>query len=69
MTPDPQAAVASPEAEAVVESLRAFVDAVNRGDQPAALGVLAPDVTIVEDLPPYRWHGPAAGRRRTRPRS
>lgn len=38
-----------------------FVDAVNRGDQEAALSLLASDVTIVEDLAPYRWHGPAAG--------
>ena len=50
-----------PKAEPVLAAIRAFVDAVNRGDQPAALARLAHDVTIIEDLPPYRWHGPEAG--------
>ena len=45
----------------VLRILRDFVEAVNRGDQPAALAHLAPDVTIVEDVAPYCWQGPGAG--------
>ena len=46
---------------AIARLLADFVDAVNRGDQQRALAFLSPDVTIVEDLAPYRWQGPRAG--------
>jgi ketosteroid isomerase-like protein len=49
------------EVEAVHAFIAGFVDAVNRGDEGSALASLTADVTIVEDLPPFRWHGPAAG--------
>jgi ketosteroid isomerase-like protein len=45
----------------VVSFIARFVDAVNRGDEGAALASLTADVTIVEDLAPFRWHGPTAG--------
>lgn len=61
MTSDTQAAAPASEADRVSGTLRAFVEAVNRGDRKGALGRLAPDVTIIEDLPPYRWQGPGAG--------
>src|SRR5215213_9737659 len=38
-----------------------FVDDVNSGRIEAALARFTGDVTIVEDLAPYRWHGPDAG--------
>ncbi len=45
----------------VVSAIAEFVDAVNRGDQDAALVRLTDDVSIIEDLAPYRWQGPNAG--------
>jgi ketosteroid isomerase-like protein len=45
----------------LLHSVERFVDAVNNGDAPAALSHFAPDVVIVEDLPPFRWQGPDAG--------
>jgi ketosteroid isomerase-like protein len=45
----------------VVATIADFVDAVNRGHQEDALSRLTDDVTIIEDLAPYRWHGPTAG--------
>lgn len=50
----------SPSAE-VVSAIADFVGAVNRGNQDAALALLTKDVTIIEDLAPYRWQGPTAG--------
>ena len=38
-----------------------FVDEVNKGDTKAALGRLATDVSIAEDLAPFHWKGPQAG--------
>jgi hypothetical protein len=37
-----------------------FVDSVNRGRMAEALAAFAPDATIVEDIAPFRWHGPSA---------
>lgn len=48
-------------AEGVTVSIADFVDAVNRGDQAKAVAHFTDDVTIVEDLAPFRWHGPNAG--------
>ena len=47
--------------EEVVRTIGRFVDAVNGGDVAGAAACLAADATIVEDLAPYRWQGPAAG--------
>src|SRR5687768_1679534 len=47
--------------EQVVSAISEFVDAVNRGDQGAALTQFTNDVSIIEDLAPYRWQGPNAG--------
>ncbi|HMJ93477.1 MAG TPA: hypothetical protein VK472_05205 [Allosphingosinicella sp.] len=45
----------------VVGSINRFVDAVNEGNHGEALKHFSPDATIIEDIPPYRWHGPQAG--------
>jgi len=45
----------------VADTIAEFVDAVNRGDRPNALAHFTGDATIVEDLAPFRWHGPNAG--------
>jgi ketosteroid isomerase-like protein len=52
--------MAHPDQE-VTNTVTDFVDAVNRGDQARAIAHLSNDVTIVEDLAPFRWHGPNAG--------
>lgn len=54
-------AAAPADERAVASSVAAFVDAVNTGHRKEALAHLTPDVSIAEDLPPYRWQGPAAG--------
>jgi ketosteroid isomerase-like protein len=55
------AATASGEAPQLEASLDHFCDLVNQGDAPAALAYFLPDASIVEDLAPYSWRGPAAG--------
>jgi ketosteroid isomerase-like protein len=45
----------------ILSFIGGFVDAVNRGDGATAIASLTPNVTIVEDLAPFRWHGPTAG--------
>lgn len=49
------------QSEAVAASIFNFVDAVNRGDMPMALGHFATDASITEDIAPFRWQGPGAG--------
>jgi ketosteroid isomerase-like protein len=49
------------DAKGVASSIASFVDAVNKGDSAKALAHLATDVSITEDLAPFRWHGPRAG--------
>jgi len=46
---------------AVLDHISSFVDAVNEGNSEVALAHLSPDVTVVEDLAPFRWHGINAG--------
>ncbi|MDB5423960.1 MAG: hypothetical protein JWQ29_1376 [Phenylobacterium sp.] len=48
-------------AAAPIAVVTGFVEAVNRGDAPAALGALGPSPTLVDDLAPYSWQGPGAG--------
>ena len=48
-------------AKEVTESITDFVDAVNQGNQARAVEHLTDDVTIIEDLAPFRWHGRHAG--------
>jgi ketosteroid isomerase-like protein len=48
-------------AKEVTDSIADFVDAVNKGDQARAIAHFSDDVTIIEDLAPFRWDGPNAG--------
>jgi ketosteroid isomerase-like protein len=45
----------------IASAVSAFVEEVNSGKFEAALARFTHDVTIVEDLAPYRWRGPDAG--------
>ena len=47
----------------IASTISTFVDEVNSGRIEAALARFTPDVTIVEDLAPYRWQGQDAGSR------
>jgi ketosteroid isomerase-like protein len=61
LTSAPANARPSAETQKVASSIASFVDAVNKGDSAKALAHLASDVSITEDLAPFRWHGPRAG--------
>ncbi len=45
----------------IASTVSTFVDEVNSGRIEAALARFTNDVTIIEDLAPYRWQGPDAG--------
>jgi ketosteroid isomerase-like protein len=47
----------SPEPTGVV---RQFIESFNKGDVKAAEATHAADVAIVDEVPPYHWHGRAA---------
>lgn len=57
----PAAAGHSTPTQVVTSLIASFVDAVNKGDVPHALAHLAKDVSITEELAPFRWQGPDAG--------
>ena len=40
--------------------IHAFIDNMNKGDMAAAAAAYAPDATIVDEFPPYRWMGATA---------
>ena len=40
--------------------ITAFVDALGKGDMKAAAATYAPDVSIIDEIAPYSWHGPKA---------
>jgi ketosteroid isomerase-like protein len=53
------ALAATPNA-AITATLNAYIDSLGRGDAKAAAAVLAGDVSIVDEVPPYAWRGPGA---------
>jgi hypothetical protein len=44
----------------VTEAITAMVDAVNRGEFGRAAAAFTAEPIIVEDIAPFRWHGPNA---------
>ena len=48
-------------ADDIAAVISTFVGEVNGGEIASALARFTADVTIVEDLAPYRWQGPEAG--------
>ena len=42
---------------ALIEVVRRWADALDKGDTAAAFSLLADDVLIVDDVPPFRWSG------------
>lgn len=42
---------------AVVSSVQQFVDAFNKGDAKTAAAACADETSIIDEFPPYEWHG------------
>jgi hypothetical protein len=61
--------VASEETDVMVP-VHQFVDGFNKGDTKSALAAYAEQTSIVDEFPPYEWHGMGAcsiGRRTMKP--
>lgn len=41
----------------VMAAVRQFVDAFNKGDTKGALAACADQTSIIDEFPPYEWHG------------
>jgi hypothetical protein len=50
-----------PVAGEIVAALNWFADLVNRGEMAAAVACFTEAPSIIEDLAPFHWRGPAAG--------
>ncbi len=44
---------------AVLAPVHRFIASVNAGDMKAAASVFTPDATIIDEFPPFLWHGHA----------
>ncbi len=53
-------AIAAAADDGPMTTVRAFLDAFNRGDIAAAQATNAADESIVDEIPPHAWHGPGA---------
>ena len=42
---------------AVLAPVHQFLDALNKGDLPTAVAACAAETEIVDEIPPYEWHG------------
>jgi ketosteroid isomerase-like protein len=52
-------AAAAPEAE-VIALVRQFLDSYNAGDTKLAIAACADQTAIIDEFPPYEWHGTGA---------
>lgn len=52
-------AVASDQTDVMVP-IKQFVDGFNKGDAKTALAACAAETTIIDEFPPYAWHGAGA---------
>ncbi len=50
----------SPESAAVMAPVRQFVNGFNAGDTKSALAACADAMSIIDEFPPYEWHGAGA---------
>jgi ketosteroid isomerase-like protein len=53
-------AASAPPASEPVAALHQFIDNFNKGDLKAAQAAHAPDVVIIDEVPPHVWRGPNA---------
>jgi hypothetical protein len=47
-------------ASGVVSAASQFVDGFNKGDMRMLASACADEVFIIDEFPPYAWHGPGA---------
>ena len=52
-----QGTPAGPDSAAVMAVVHRFVDAFNKGDATTALATCAKKTSIIDEFPPYEWHG------------
>ena len=48
------------DADDVMKPVHQFIDGSNKGDAKTALAACAEQAYIIDDFPPYEWHGPGA---------
>jgi ketosteroid isomerase-like protein len=56
----PAAPARAAETEDVMTTVIHFVEAFNQGDAKAAAATCADDMAILDEFPPFEWHGPGA---------
>ena len=44
----------------VMKPVHQFIDGFNKGDAKSALAACADEAYIIDEFPPYEWHGPGA---------
>lgn len=59
--PAAAAPAAVPEQDAALAPVHQFIDGFNAGDMKAAAAAYAPGATIIDEFPPFMWHGQAFG--------
>lgn len=52
-----QGTPAGPDSAAVMAAVHQFVDAFNQGDTTTAIAACAKKTSIIDEFPPYEWHG------------
>lgn len=52
-----QSTAAGPDKTAVMATVHQFVDAFNKGDRKTAAAACADQTSIIDEFPPYEWHG------------
>ena len=53
-----QGATAGADQKAAMAVVQQFTDAFNKGDTKGAAAVCAEETSIIDEFPPYEWHGP-----------
>lgn len=52
-------AAATPQSD-VLAAVNLFMDSFNKGDTKAAIAACTDEMSIIDEFPPYEWHGPGA---------
>jgi ketosteroid isomerase-like protein len=52
-----QGAAATPERSTVLVPVHQFIDSLNKGDLTTAVAACAQETEIIDEFPPYEWHG------------
>ena len=52
-----QGTAATPERSTVLVPVHQFIDSLNKGDLTTAVAACAQETEIIDEFPPYEWHG------------